>query len=722
MSDQLRAMAEPSLFPMDGEVSLPGLEAPVTVDRDRWGTPRITAASLEDLWFAQGVVTAGERLFQLELFLRAATGRLSEIFGELTFDDDVFTRTIGLNRAGERHAAETWTELDHAMHGRFRAGVHAWIDAMTAAPIEYQLLDLQPAVPEDAAAFAAAFALLAWNLSNNWEGELLRAELDDRLGRAVTDTLLPVAPAGGGVGSNNWVIAGRHTASGAPLLANDPHLLVTQPGIWLELVLRAPGYEARGVAAPFTPGIFLGATSHHAWGATNVTGDVADLYEEQLDGDGTSVRTAEGWALVSTLEERIAVRGEPEPRSLLVRETGHGPILTHGIAGALHTRYRPLDRTYALRWTGHDATLRPSLALEVAQAADFAAFRTAMLQVACAGQNFVYADVDGHIGYQCTGRHPVRANGDGTRPVPGWDGLHEWIGWIAPEDLPWEFDPDRGWLATANNDIQPPEYPHLISKDFHESSRRDRIVELLGATDEHDVASMLAIQLDTVSLAVPPLREHLSALEPHTDAQRDALASLRAWDGDLRADSHEAALFQAWISSIMARLFEHRMGPELFAAYQGFREPFLCRVLPDMLADQVDPDALRGALDDAIEEVAGRTWGELHTLVLSHPLARIPGLEEVFTAATIPLGGDGQTVSQGGFDPLLGYRPAVIPSVRAIYDLGDLERSVTVVPAGVSGNPASPHWADQAALFAAGEAKPAGFEEPSTRSLLMKPG
>ncbi len=405
-----------------------------------------------------------------------------------------------------------------------------------------------------------------------------------------------------------------------------------------------------------------------------------------------------------------------------MRETGHGPILTHGVAGALHTLYRPLDRAYALRWSGHDATLRPSLALEVAQASDFAAFRTAMLQVACAGQNFVYADVDGHIGYQCTGRHPVRAQGDGTRPVPGWDGLHEWIGWIAPEDLPWEFDPDRGWLATANNDIQPPGYPHLISKDFHESSRRDRIVALLAASDEHDVASMLAIQLDTVSLAVPPLREHLSALEPHTDVQRDALGSLRAWDGDLRADSHDAALFQAWISAIMARLFADRMGPDLFAAYQGFREPFLCRVLPDMLADQVDPDALRGALDDAIEEVAGRTWGELHSLVLSHPLARIPGLDEVFTAATIPLGGDSQTVAQGAFDPLLGYRPAVIQSVRAVYDLGDLERSMTIVPAGVSGNPASPHWADQAALYAAGGAKPAGFDEPSGRSLLITPG
>ena len=721
MSDQLRAMAAPSLFPLEGELRVPGLQAPTTVRRDRWGTPHITAQSLQDLWFAQGLVTAGERLFQLELLLRAATGRLSEVFGELTYDDDVFTRTIGLNRDGARHAAETWSDADHAMHGRFRAGVRAWIDSMPAKPIEYQLLDLEPDLPDDAASYASAFALLAWNLSNNWEAELLRAELDVRLGRALTDTLLPVAPAGGGVGSNNWVIAGRRTSSGAPLLANDPHLLATQPGIWLELVLDAPGYQARGVAVPFTPGIFLGTTAHHAWGATNVTGDVADLYEEQLNDDGTAARTAEGWSPLMIHEEPISVRGEPNPRTLTVRESRHGPILTHGIAGLLHGRYRPLDRTYALRWVGQNATLRPSLALEVAQAPDFAAFRAAMLQVECAGQNFVYADVDGHIGYQCTGRHPVRATGDGTRPVPGWDDEHEWIGWIAPEDLPWEFDPERGWLATANNDIQPPGYPHLIAKDFHEPNRRDRIVELLEAREDHDTASMLAIQLDTVSLAVTPLLAHLCALEPHTDAQRGALDMLRAWDADLRAGSREAALFQAWITAIMSRLFADRMGPELFAAYQGFRETFVCRVLPDMLADQVDPDALPAALDAAIAEVGDRTWGELHTLVLAHPLARIPGLEEVFTAAEIPLGGDSQTVAQGGFDALMGYRPAVIPSVRAVYDLGDLERSTSVLPTGISGNPASPYWSDQAAPYAAGQAKPAGFVLDTVATLTVLP-
>jgi penicillin amidase len=292
MSDPMRAMAEAALFPLDGELQAAGLADPVTVERDAYGVPRMTASSLDDLWFAQGLVTAGERLFQLELALRLATGRLSEIFSELTYQDDVFMRTIGLNRAGAKHV-EDWTDLDHAMHARFRAGVRAWIEAMPATPVEYQLLDLEPAIPDDPASYGAAIALLAWNLSSNWDAELLRAELDERIHHATTDLLLP-ASSRGGIGSNNWAVAGNRTASGKPLLAGDPHLLVAQPGTWFELHLRAPGYDARGVALPFLPGVVLGATPHHAWTATNVTGDCQDLFEEQLNDDGTAARFDRG--------------------------------------------------------------------------------------------------------------------------------------------------------------------------------------------------------------------------------------------------------------------------------------------------------------------------------------------------------------------------------------------------------------------------------------------
>ena len=722
MSDPMRAMAEASLFPLDGELDAPGLTDTVTVERDAHGIPRITAASLDDLWFAQGFVTAGERLFQLELALRLATGRLSEIFSELTYHDDIFMRTIGLNRAGAKHVQD-WSDTDQAMHARFRSGVAAWVDQMPATPIEYQLLDLEPAIPDDPAPYGAAIALLAWNLSSNWDAELLRAELDDTIHHATTDLLLP-SSSRNGVGSNNWAVAGTRTASGKPLIAGDPHLLVTQPGTWFELHLRAPGYDARGVALPFLPGIILGATPHHAWTATNVTGDSQDLFEEHLNDDGTAARFQDGWEPLTIHEEPILVRGETEPRILTVRESRHGPILTHGIGGVSHTVYRPIARTYALRWTGHDATLRPSLTLEAARVTNVDEFRDAVLQIACPGQNFVYADVDGVIGYQCTGRFPIRANGDGTRPVPGWDGEHEWTGWIPSGELPHEVDPERGWLATANNDIQPPGYGHLIGGDFHRPARRDRIVELLTEHDGHDVTSMRTMQSDTVSLTVDEVLPGLLKLHPGDDDQREVLDRLAGWNGDLRPDSTEAAIYELWLSAIMRRLVGERIGDELFIAYSGFREIFVGETLPAMLAhstDRVDPEALRQALHDAIEIADGRTWGEIHALRLAHPLARIPGLERLFVAATIPYGGDESTICQGAMDPLRGHTPAVIPSWRAVWDLGDLERSVAVVPSGISGNPASPHWADQAPLYHAGEARPAGFETPGVASLTLRP-
>jgi penicillin G amidase len=735
--EQLRAQAAAAAFPVDGELTVAGLEAPARIRRDRWGVPYVQAASLEDLWFAQGIVTAGERLFQVDLAIRAAGGRLSEVFGERTFADDRFARTVGFHRAGRAYLKD-WSETDRAMHARFREGVAAWIRSMPVPPIEYQLLDVTPDLPEDAAAWAACFAQLAWGLSNNWDKELLRAAIADRAGFDAVGVLMPSDAGGNGKGSNDWAVAGKRTSTGGPLLANDPHLLALQPGPWLEIHLDAPGYRVRGVALPFGPGVILGATEHHAWGVTNVTGDVQDLYLERLNEEGTAALHGETWEPLTVHREEIAVRGEPRPRVVDVRQTRHGPILEHRVDGILHAVYRDLAQPYALRWTGADRSLRPSLTLEVAGADSFSAFREAVLQIACPGQNFVYADVGGTIGYQCTGLHPIRRAGDGTAPVPGWDDDHEWDGFIPLQDLPWAADPPRGFVATANNRIHDDDYPYLISADVYETGRLRRIEELLGRRDDHDVASMTAIQTDTVSLAARETLPLLLRLDPVTEDRRAALAELAGWDGDMRADSAGAAIFNVWCAEIARRVLEPILGDELFAAYHARREPFQCRALPGLLRDPrgwLDDDLLRSALDDALAWLRERlghdrstwSWGAVHVLVLAHPLATIPGLEALFVAVRAPLGGDEQTVAQGGFDGLEGFRPAVIASWRVVWDLADLDRSVGVVPAGVSGNPGSPHWNDQAALFTTGRVKELPFSEAavdraSVASLSLRPG
>jgi penicillin amidase len=703
--EALRAQAAAASFPTEGELTARGLGSPVTVRRDAWGTPAIEAASLGDLWFAQGLVTAGERLFQLDLAIRAATGRLAEVFGPALVDADVFARTVGLHRAGARYL-ERWTERDHAMHERFRAGVRAWVDAMPAKPIEYQLLDLEPTLPEEPADWSACFAYLAWSLSNNHDKEILRTQLSAALGPEAASALLPPTAGGTGLGSNDWALAGSRTASGRPLLANDPHLLALQPGVWLELHLSAPGYLARGVALCFSPGVILGATPHHAWGATNVTGDVQDLFEVG-DPDVTAERA-----------ETVAIRGESQPLTFAVRETRFGPILTHAQVGLLDPVSVALERTYALAWTGHEHGIRPSLTLDAAQADSFEGFRDAVLEVGCPGQNFVYADVEGTVALQVTGLHPIRRGGDGLTPAPG-DDDHAWDGWVPLEELPREVDPVRGFVVTANDGLHASMTAHLLSNDFHQPYRALRIADLLGAREDHDVASCAAIQTDTVSIPARALAPRLAGLAPERETQRAALEALAGWDGDVAAGSRPAALYHAWTTAIARRILGPRVPEEVLAGYLTWGETWRCQVLPAFLDEPghwLDDDLLRGALDDALAEVGERTWGDLHRLVLAHPLARIPGLEALFVAADGPFGGDEQTVANGGYDAAQHYRAAVIPSWRVVWDLADLDRSVAVLPSGNSGNPASPHWNDQAPLYLSGRTRPAPVSPEGVRA------
>jgi penicillin amidase len=732
--DQLRAAAGAAAFPLHGELTTSGLGAPVEVLRDRFGVAYISADSLEDLWFAQGLVTAGERLFQIDLALKQANGRLCELFGELTLDDDRFTRTIGINRAGATIAAG-WDDRSRVMAARFREGIRVWIDAMPAAPVEYVLLDASPDLPADDASWAACWAMFSWGLSGNWELELLRVHLAAQLGEEVAGRLVPplrghpAAPAAGrlagdllrelprpprGQGSNEWAIAGDKTFSGKPLLANDPHLLVQQPGAWLELHLRAPGYEARGVAAPFAPGIVLGTTAHHAWGATNVCGDVQDLYLERLNDEGTEALYEDAWEPLTVHREPIRVRGTDEPIVYEVRATRHGPLLDSYLTGRLRPRKRPLQGSYALRWVGAEHSIRPSALIDVANVASFEGFRDAARALECPGQNLVYADVDGTIGYQCTGLHPIRRAGDGTVPVPGWTSEHEWLGFVSFEELPSAVDPGRGYLVTANNRVHGDDYPHLIGHDFHASDRATRIAELLDARSDHTVETCRAIQSDTVSLAARDLLPRISVADDRVRALFDT------WDHDLNAESPAAALWEVFVDELGRRAVDGT--EELLAEYLTDREVFRCRALPGLLDDgavsqeHVD-DAFASAWDRCAEAMGPDPtrwrWGDIHRARFAHPLGRMPGLEPLFVAAEIPLGGDEQTVNNAGFEGDGPFDVYVVPSWRVVYDLANLDASMGILPTGQSGNPSSPHWNDQTDAWAAGQLRPLPFTRPA---------
>lgn len=757
--DPILEAARAALPPLEGEVRVPGLQGTVQVLRDPWGVPHLRAGSLHDAWLAQGYLLASERLFQIEMSARFSTGRLSEVFGELTLPLDRFVRTLGWHRVARRHL-ESWDEASWEMARAFTAGVRAWIETMPAPPLEHRILGLEPwypSEPEEGAHVAAAGAVfMAWTLSRGWDNDLLRAEVSERIGTAGMRALFPdleadadVVRAGkdggdarmalleqallppSGIGSNNWVVAGSRSVTGGPLLANDPHLAVQWPSAWYEIHLEAPGLNVAGVCLPFSPGVVIGHNERIAWGFTNVEGDVQDLYLERLSSDGTAAERNGAWEPLTVHREEILVRGRTEPEILEVRETRHGPLLdsyTIGI-GNPEVVEGGIRKTYSLRWTGFEHMVRPSTVHAVDTAHDWASFREALRGWGCPGQNAVYADVDGNIGYQCTGVHPIRRAGDGTLPVIGWTDDYEWIGEVPFDELPRAYNPPEGFLLTANARPYGEDYPHHLGSDFLPPFRARRIAELLTATPLHSRETFAHIQTDTVSLSARRVLPLLLRLEPEGARQKEALALLAEWDGDLAADSAAAAVYHAWTVEVARGVLLPLLGEELFRhvyARRQWSNGFLHTVLPSLLAYPAPPlldgpperDALlREALDAGLdhlterlgEEMAAWRWGAVHRARFAGPLARIPDLADVFTAGEAELGGDDQTVLQALYEPGVPFDVQVTASWRQILDPSDWDASVGTHTVGQSGNPASPHHRDLLPLWAAGDHHPMPF-------------
>ena len=752
ISDAARA----ALPPVEGEVRVPGLGRPVEVVRDRWGVPHIYADTLDDLFLAQGYVLASERLFQIELLWRLGSGRLSEVFGELTLPIDRFVRTVGWNRAAEYQAAR-WDERSLAMTAAFGAGIRAWVDAMPARPPEYTLLGIDPLIPQEgreAVLGAAAAVFMAWTLSRNWDHELLRAEVAERLGADTMRTLFPdldteaaaveAAKEGGfdrmallrdallpasGQGSNNWVVDGSRTESGKPLLANDPHLAISVPSAWFECHLVGPGIDVAGVTLPFSPGILIGHNDRIAWGFTNTEGDVQDVYLERLSEDGTMAEYLGQWEPVALHSEEMAVRGRDQHKVLEVRETRHGPVIDAYLVGVGDPEVVPgLRRTCSLRWVGAEYGIEPSTVFEMNTAGSWEDFRAAVHRGwACPGQNMVYADVDGNIGYQLTGLYPIRRTGDGTVPVPGWTDEYEWEGWIPYEDLPRAFNPEDGFLCTANNKMHDEGYPYLIGRDFLPPYRARRIAQLITERERHSRETFAAIQTDTRSLPAAAIVPHLVTVEPADERQKEALALLAEWDLDLRPDSGAAAIYEVWCHRIALEVLGRLLADEaLLVHLYGRRQwtnAFQYQVLPNLLQFPTArwfgrngvgarDELLRRALDEALDELgsalgddmAGWRWGALHRARFRGRLAMVS--PELFTVGEVELGGDEQTVLQSMFEPGSSYDVVVTASWRQILDPSDWDASVGTHAPGQSGNPASPHWADLLPLWAAGRPHP----------------
>ncbi|HEX6706505.1 MAG TPA: penicillin acylase family protein [Albitalea sp.] len=734
----------------DGSFRLAGPGAEIRIERDAEGIPTIHAGSLEDAAFGLGFVHAQDRLWQLETHRRIGAGRLSEAFGEAALDNDRFLRALGVRRAATAQWARTGPQA-RAVVLAYTAGINSYLrDAMKARPPEFVVLGLapEPWTPEDTLAWAI---MMAWDLGGNWSTELLRMRLSLKLPVARIDELVPpypgdkplptadyaalfrslrvdgklgqqaqaAAPESGleGIGSNNWVIAGSHSATGKPLLANDPHLKLSAPALWYFARLEAPGLKVAGATMPGLPGVVLGQNEHVAWGFTNTGPDVQDLYLERISPDDAGrYQTPEGWARFETFEEVIKVKGGPDV-TMTARATRHGPVIsdagraTEGLTG-------PADKpayALAMRWTALDpdagaGTLDASIGFNRAQSV--AEFVAASAAYVAPMQNMVVADRDGHIGVVSAGRVPLRRPDNDLRglvPAPGWEARYDWAGWLPAQLTPRELDPARGWIATANQKIHAADYPHYIGSEWAAPYRQQRIEELLAARPTHDMGSLAQMHGDVVSLATRRLLPFLQKAHSTHALAGAAQRQLEGFDGTMRAEGAAPLIFWAWARQLAQGLFADEMGAALWErAGRSFRDAteavlerndgWWCddKGTPAVETCQQQIDAAFTRALDELQASQGADpaawhWGRVHIARSEHrPFSHVKLLARWFELRT-PVGGDSYTINVSRVnlrpDRTTGelYLDEHGPSLRALYDLADPAQSRVMHSSGQSG-------------------------------------
>jgi penicillin G amidase len=722
----------------DGRIALAGPKAEIRVERDADGVPRIIAQDDEDLAFGLGFVHAQERLFQMELQRRYGAGRLSEIFGPDALTIDRQMRVLGLYRAAEAEIPFLSAAMNRALEA-YAAGVNAFLRSRRGAlPPEFLLLGFAPEPwrPADSLVWGK---LMAVQLGGNYRGELLRARMARTISAADLAFLYPEYPEGApttladmapvyrqlalddlyealptvvgpNYASNNWVVDGRHTASGKPILANDPHLAFGAPGFWYLARLETPQHQITGATAAGVPLVVIGHNERIAWGFTTTTADVEDLYVEQVDpADPGRYLTPQGSALFQSRHETIVVKGAA-PVDLTIRETRHGPVLSDalppgaaepGFVLALAATFTiPDDRSAEALW-------------EVNRAADWPGFQAALRHFVGPIQNIVYADVDGTIGFIAPGLVPIRRSGQGWFPAPGWTGEHDWIGFIPFEAAPRAVNPPSGHFVTANNKIVPDSYPYFLSRDWDLPNRAERIEALLAATPVQTAVSSAAIQADTLSLMAQHLVPLMTGMAVANENTRGAVERLRGWDFRMDMDKVEPLLFTAWLREFSRSILYGRFGAAV-SDYWDLRSRVMEAVLterPDWCDDPKRPGAescgsrLAEALGAALArlrrdygaDMAQWQWWRAHVAVFANPvLSRVPILRDWLKIA-IPTPGAYDTINRGPStirDDAAPFEQRFGAGLRMITDLASPQDARMIATPGQSGDPLSPHYAD----------------------------
>jgi penicillin amidase len=770
---------------LDGAVSLPGLQKEVTVERDNWGVPHVRAATLVDAVEAQGYVMAQDRLWQLDLMRRASRGQLSEIVGPLALKSDKQFRTFGFSRAAERDYAAMDKDSRALMEAYARGVNVFIEQHQNNLPLEFSLLKYkpQPWQPTDSLVIAGYMyqtltdtwereldrAKVEARVGEDRSKELFAVDApmdhfvvgdpdvpndgsqasrvdpdeDDDDDDMPTDDVLKASarPAGSvrtpetyadltsalwpaiegyleetqseirkGLGSNNWVVSGAHTATGKPLLANDTHLELSIPPIWYEIHLTAPNFNAKGFTLPGAPLIVIGHNDHIAWGFTNNGADVQDLYIEKFSPAASDeYQVNEKWMKAQILNYSIHVKGQADEH-LKVIVTRHGPVV-----------HQEGDKAYALRWTALEPGGLSNTYNWLSKAKSWHEFREIMKTVWGPGQNAVYADVDGNIGYIMAARVPLRKKGHGEVPVPGNTDEYEWTGYIPFEQLPQALNPDSGLIVTANARVVGPNYKPYLTDRWEEPYRTARIYDLLHDKTDLRPIDMLKVETDTYSFPHAFLADQMAAaakkVQPKDPRAQKLVNALRDWNGIADADSSVVSFVVMSRRAALDLLLEPYLGKDT-NLYSWRSTAFLQKILTDRPAKWLPPayknydELLAAVADRAVSMLVEQTkservndwqWKDLNSLEMLHPIGREGFLKRLLSISNKPQSGTGYSV-----------RAATKrhgPSMRFIANLANWDDSILLIPAGESGQIGSSHYTDQFSYWYEGKPIVAPFSD-----------
>jgi len=662
----LKQLSKRKLPQVEGTLELPGLKAPVEVIRDKWGVPHIYAENDHDLFFAQGFVEAQDRFWQLELNRRTATGRLSEIFGEIALDTDRATRTFGFARLGKKD----WENAD----SRFKEIVQAYADGVNAYiqagkfPVEFSLLrhSPEPWTAEDSMAFSR---VMIWQLSHAWYGEIVRSRLIDAVGAehaaeldieyppanpvtlpdgikindlAMKDMLDKEKAVGRGKGSNTWTISTSRSMNGSTYLCNDMHLAMMLPAIWYECHLVSENFNVSGVSLPGVPMIMVGHNNDIAWGMTLAYTDAEDLFIEKMNPDNPEQYEYQGKMVdAEVIEEKIMIKGKKEPHVEKVLVTRHGTIISD-IVGVNKERLAVCSMA-----------LRPCPAiqgwLKINEATNWKDFTEAVRLIEAPQLNISYADKRGNTGYWVTGKIPVRAKGNGTVPAPGWTGEYDWTGEVPFDEMPHMLNPEKGYFVNTNNKIIADDYPHFLGNLYMNGYRARRITDFIESRGKVGVDDFKMLHMDFTSIPGLELVEKLEGFESNDPDVKLALEILRSWDGQLDPESTGGTVYSVSRYMLIRNILEPALGEKLASVFmgEGFHELLykshefhgqdtvvMLRMLDNPESwwvkqaggrDELINKSLKGAIEWLRKELGNKQekwqWGKLHRVTFPHAMA-----------------------------------------------------------------------------------------------------